>query len=445
MMNIISKIQDIKPEKVFLIIALIYGLTFLIFTPFMVPDESPHFYKALDISAGHLTITKLDGTSGIYIPESALTTFNNFSIDSLSQWLYFPLNSNDKIFYDISGIAVASYSPIPYLASGLAISIGKLFNLSALALLYMGRLANLLVWILLSYLAIKITPVHKWVLLLIALMPMTLFEAASLSADSFTIAISLLTVALFFKLSFENDNTKITNSDKYLLLILMSLVSLSKPTYIILIFLFFMIPKNKFENEHKRFLSFFLLFSVSLIVTLIWNFVNSGIYMPNHVLGVSFSGQIAYVLNNPINYIFIMLSAYLNNINFHLTMLIGNFAIVPLANPLPNWIVYSYTIVLVLVSLLDKKKLDITLIQKFISLVTFFLTMAAITAIIYISWNPLSQNYIEGIQSRYFIPIMPLLLLLFYNNKLNYDLKRLKFIIIIFILISLSAALFLII
>ncbi|AXV39242.1 DUF2142 domain-containing protein [Methanobacterium sp. BAmetb5] len=440
MINIINKA---KPEKIFLIIAVVYGLIFLIFTPFMVPDEGPHFYKTLDISDGHLKITKVGEGAGIYVPESVIVTFNNFSINSLSPELYLPFNSNDRVFYDISGIAIASYSPLPYLASAIAISIGKLFNFSPIILLYMGRLANLLLWIFLCYLAIKMTPIHKWVFLLISLMPMALFEASSLSADSFTMGIVLLTVAFFFKLSL--DNNEITAKDKYILLALVSLVSLTKPTYFIIIFLFFMIPKNKFKNGRERFFNIFLIFAVGSLLILTWSAINSGLYIPSHVPGVSTTEQISIIIHNPFNYLTIVLQSYLYNINLHLTMLIGNFSIGALENPLPLWLVCIYTLFLMAVPLLDKNKINVTIEQKSISLITFFITLAITTTLIYITWNKVGVNYILGIQSRYFIPVMPLLLLIFYNKKLNHEFKYLKLIIILFIIISLTISIFLIV
>ncbi len=74
-------------------------------------------------------------------------------------------------------------------------------------IIYLARFANLLLYVLIVYSAIKLTPVHKWVFFLLALMPMTLYEAASLSADSFTIAVSFLLIALFLKFSFYYKKT----------------------------------------------------------------------------------------------------------------------------------------------------------------------------------------------------------------------------------------------
>jgi uncharacterized membrane protein len=93
-----------------------------------------------------------------------------------------------QIIPEKSKVFAALYPPIPYIASASVMFIGKLLNFSPLDLIYPARLVNLFLYTLIVYMAIKLIPVHKWVLLLLALMPMTLYEAATLSADSFTIA-----------------------------------------------------------------------------------------------------------------------------------------------------------------------------------------------------------------------------------------------------------------
>ncbi|MCE7699828.1 MAG: hypothetical protein K8E24_013765, partial [Methanobacterium paludis] len=60
-----------------------------------------------------------------------------------------------------------------------------------------------------------------------------------------------------------------------------------------------------------------------------------------------------------------------------------------------------------------------------------------------IAWTPIGQSMVGGVQGRYFVPIAPLIFLLFYNKKIDYNVKKgLNVFIIIFILIILSFTLF---
>ncbi|MBL4577677.1 MAG: DUF2142 domain-containing protein, partial [Flavobacteriales bacterium] len=66
-----------QPHHVFLVLALIYGLSFLIVTPpFQVPDERNHFLKAYQISTGQLRGVKDMDRVGGYVP-AALDIFSN--------------------------------------------------------------------------------------------------------------------------------------------------------------------------------------------------------------------------------------------------------------------------------------------------------------------------------------------------------------------------------
>ena len=227
----INRITNIKPQTIFLIIGLIYGLGFLFANPPLlgVDNEGEHYDKALYLSDGYVIPRIFDKHAGYYVPEGAYNLEVNFytlrnlhekiKVNDISLLFNQPLNESNKVFTDIdpnppipstavSFSAIITYSPIPYLASAFAMIIGKILSFSPIFLMYMGRLANLFVWLLFIYLAIRITPVHKWVLLMLSLMPMTILAGSSLSADSFTIALSFLVIAVFLNFAFNNNIKK---------------------------------------------------------------------------------------------------------------------------------------------------------------------------------------------------------------------------------------------
>ncbi|MCE7699887.1 MAG: DUF2142 domain-containing protein, partial [Methanobacterium paludis] len=268
----INRLKNVKPQTAFIIIGLVYGLCFLMVTPpFQVPDEPAHFYKAFYLSDGHLIPEKVDITEGFYLPQSVVNLTNSYH-DLISDpaknkqkkglvnnFLNMPLENDNKVTVNISN--VAAYPPAPYLASAAVINIGKLFNVSPLLLMYLCRLINLLIWILLIYMAIKLTPIHKWVFLLLSLMPMTLYQAASVSADSLTIALSFLVIAMFLKFSFDKHKMIIDLKDSVIILVLILVLALSKSGYFILLLLFFMIPESKFKSRKTKNLMFITIFS----------------------------------------------------------------------------------------------------------------------------------------------------------------------------------------
>ena len=421
-----NNFRDINPQTAFLIIGLIYGLGFLLATPaFQVPDEYEHFYRSLYVSEGHIVPEKLGNLSGVYVPESVKQTSDTVNQEwytflqdrdnktNLTPLLHIPFNSKNMVFEDISRIAVITYSPVPYLVSAFAIDLGKLFNLAPLVLLYIGRLANMLVWVFLTYLAIKITPVHKWVFFMLALLPMTIFEAASLSADSLLLGISFLIIAILFKYAFDDNKKKIGIKEVYILGILILLVGLAKSNYILLLFLIFLIPARKFGSRKNRILVTGSLFLVVVAVVGIWNLIVNGLYAPI-IPQVSISGQIAYLLGDPFRFPYLLINTFISRGLSYQFLFVGNFW---LDIPLPTWWLGFYLITIIPIALLDKSRINITRNQKLISAATFILNAITACALVYITWTPVGQNVIDGIQGRYFIPIFPLLFLLIYKIR----------------------------
>ncbi len=422
----LSKLEGIKPETSFLIIGLIYGVCFLFATPALqVPDEYEHFYRALYVSEGHMFPEKVGNMSGVYIPESvqltASTIFKewfSFTKDredklNITPLLNIKFSSQNRVFEDISRIAVITYSPIPYILSAFAITIGKLFNLPPIILIYLGRLANLLSWIFLTYLAIRIIPVHKWVLLMIALIPMTLFEVASLSADSLILGLSFIIVAIFFKFAFDRNKKHINKKDIYILFILLLLLSLSKQIYFLLLFLIFLIPSQKFGGRKNMFFITGILFIAIIMISGGWNLLVKDLYVPI-VPQISISAQIAYMLGDPLRFPYALLKTfYYRGFSYQL-LFVGNFL---LDIPLPIWWIGFYVFSIIPVALMDKSKVLISKNQKLISLFIFVIVFLLVCAFVYVSWTVVGQNIIDGIQGRYFIPILPLLFLLLFKIR----------------------------
>ncbi len=443
---VMNRIKSLNPQYVFIVLGLIYGIAFLVLIPpFQVPDEYEHYYKSWDISNGNLIPEKIGNKAGVSVPESVKIMtdnvyqkwkyyiLNNQSMD-MEYLLNFPLKSNSDVFVDISKYAVVTYSPLPYLASALSITLGKLFDLSPLILLYLGRFGNLLLWLFIIFLAIRITPIFKWGFLAIALMPMTLFQAASLSADGIAISLSFLTIAIFIKLALDNNIKQITSKHIAVMVLITLLLSLAKMPYIMLILLFFLIPSKKFSGRTKMFKIFGLMFLIGVLVIAFWNFLVNGLYMPLDP-GISIKDQLFYILHYPVDFIQTMLntsSQYAGELPF---VVVGNWAYAN--SPIPNLIYYISFFIILLVAAFDKGSFKINLKQRYIMLGLFLLVTGTIFVLEYLTWTYTGAPVIHGIQGRYLIPVLPLLFLTFYEksertkNRLLVELMLSLFIILI--------------
>lgn len=441
-----NEILQVKPEKIFFLIALIYGLSFLVINPpFQVYDEREHFYRAFTISDGQLMPFKSGENSGVFISNNVQEMTNQFvwlSHDPESRLSWHDIKNNMSTTFKgersfaIIGSAVATYSPLPYLASSFCMFVGKCFSSSVLFLMYLGRFMNLVLWCFLIYLSIKITPINKWIFLLLALMPMTVYQAASLSADSLTIGLCFLIISIFFRFSLDSAS-EINNKIIFTIFLLALFISMSKPIYMLIIFLFFMIPVNKFKSWKQKLSVFVVISSPIFIMVIAWNLLFKGLVMPP--LGVSTSAQLSYILANPISLFAVFGNTLFTSFVDIISMFVGQVAF--LNGILPSGLIYGYLLILVLVALLENKEIEIRLNQKVVPLFVFLSSSLLIFIVEYITFTPVGQNFIEGIHGRYFIPVAPLLFILFYNKRFNNEFKYLNLIIIIFTLVSLSISL----
>jgi uncharacterized membrane protein len=460
-----DKWRTIEPQKAFLFMGIIFGLIFLLLVPpFQINDEPAHYYKAYVVSEGNLLPEKTGGVAGFYVPESLVKTVAAFfpmvyksevkqNASSYVPTLNLPIRPDNRVYVEKEMYTLV-YPPLPYISSGLVMALASLLGGSPLILMYLGRIINLLVWVFLVYLAIKITPVHKWVFLLLALMPMTLFEAASLSADSFNLGLSFLTIAFFFKLAFDQEKKSVENRDLVILLVLLAMLSLSKVGYAILLILFFLIPSYKFSNKKMMISKFFLFLTLPVVLIAgIWNYSFKDIYisMPPAFAAASIPGQIAFISANPLNFLQIIGHTIIEKGGF-LVSFVGIFGWTEV--PLPEIIVVLYLVALILVSMVDKSQIKINPKQKLVAFITFFAMFFLVIIYEYVTFTPVSMDIIYGVQGRYFIPVAPLLFLLFYLNRDNIRLssskidlnlpKHSNLMIIIFTIVILCISVFLI-
>ncbi|KJU85094.1 conserved hypothetical protein, membrane [Candidatus Magnetobacterium bavaricum] len=423
-------------------------LLFLI-PPFQSPDEYAHFYRAYQISEGRMVAEINDDYIGGYLPESFLITamglskripyplaigvsivnpnFNKNEKLTLSDFkplLKLPVNSQRRIFLSFQN--TTSYSPIPYLPHQLGFMIGRLFNFSPILLFYAARACNLLIWICVVFIAIKTVPILKWVFFLLALNPMSLFIASTLSADAFTNAISYLVIAVFVRYAYD-DNKEINIKDILIIFTLSALLSLSKQAYYLILFLFLLIPINKMKTVKDKkygrikYLSVFIaLITVNLLLVMSWSSIVRDIVMIpfSYSTNISPHQQMSFILSHPLTYCRTIFNTFFIERHFYLYQIIGVFGW--LDTPMPASIVYSYCLLLVTLSFVDRdKRYVIPKVKKILIFTIMMSTILAIITIGYLFWVPVGADSINGIQGRYFLPVLPLLMLLLYNTKIS--------------------------
>lgn len=418
-----SSLDKLKPEKLFFILALIFGLAFTFITPpYMAPDENRHFFRAYSISEGKLFASTASLPNNLWWPHVITGDLRSHPerkikpSDLLGIW-NIPLQPDYKISMVFT--ATSSYGLVAYGPQTAGILLGRLLGFNPLPLTYLARLFNLLFWIFLITAAIRIAPTLKWVLLLLALTPMGLFQAASVSADAMTNGFSFFTIASLLYLAKGAVET-IRAKQMVFLTVLLILLAMTKLPYILLALLYFLIPPRKFSTT-KRYLIFtlvlfILLAAVSAIGPLSSRFDPDSLRSQNTQTNSGM--QIDLIIKHPFNFLRVVIRSFGLYFGDLFLTYIGRLGW--LDTVLPLFIYITYPILALFSVLVDHEEgIKFKLWERLLSAVIPGLIYFFIAAIMYIFFLHYKTPTIEGIQGRYFIPAVPLLALLFYNQRIH--------------------------
>jgi len=429
-------------EKKLLSILLLFGLLCVFITPpFQMADEDSHFKRAYTVAVVDLIPqANQHGELGFYLPKAIMdfeASYRYMKADTTQKFNYqqyyaattTAVNYSEKVFSEFSTVET---NPLLYLPQAFAMvffksliyfcSLGKAELITPISYMYAGRIGNLLFFIFCAYTAIKLIPFYKRVLFLIVCMPMTLGLVSSMSYDCMVIGICILFVSLVFHLAFNKQPENIEKKHIIILCILSFMLIELKQVYFPLILIFLLIPKEKFFNFKTR-ITYFILISFSGIVSyLIWS-VMSQIHGDLSEKGSS-GEQLAFIINHPIQYIEVILRTFYQLSFFYTNSFIGNLGW--LDTNFPPTFIYLYCLFILLFAVIDgTSNIKVTIKQKLTILATFIISVLLIETGLYLTWTSkpeiggVGYPTVSGVQGRYFIPIMILFLMIFYNNKLS--------------------------
>jgi len=408
--------KDMKAENIFLLIVPVISILFILTMPsFKNHDEYWHWLKAFEVSEGNLmTPISEDGVQGSQAPAGT-------KIMKISEWrniLYSTMSELRAVQLDeekteiIDPYTSAFYSFVPYIPQSIGILLARLVTHSAYLVTYGGRIMNMLVAMTLLYFAIKIIPFGKKLLLIPTMIPIAIEGFSSLSADAVTISVSFLFIAYVFHLAFE-EGKKVGLKQKILLLLMSIVIALSKIVYLPLVGLILIIPKERFEKgtNKSKIINFALIAAIATIVNLIW-LVIAGKYLAGFREGDS-SIKIMQALQNPIGYIQKVLFTIVTGTSKDMLSLFGTelgwYEFVKLYSVVP----YAFIGICLFVAITEAElKNKLKRYQAVWILLVVLATILLIFTSLYVHWTSIGANTIQGMQGRYFLPILPLVMLL---------------------------------
>ena len=428
-----GKIFEGKIEKLFLFVAISIGSLFIILQPHTTSyswDDQIHFqniHKVLEFD-GSAYWTQGDTFMNEIFPfGSSIDTYEEMNnIDTF-------LNSKKKIINIEKTSPLISYSQIGYIIPGFFMKICSVLGFSFSVTFLVTKFSMLSFYSIIVYFAIKIIPRGKRILSVIGLFPSVIFLSTQFSYDPPIIAGVCLFVAKYLSIM-EVKNVKMNFKNCLILLCSIIFASFIKAIYIPFILLLLFIPKDKFDNDKqaKIFKIGTILLFVMIVLTFVLPSLSGGDGLGDFRGGnTSTSQQIHNIMEHPFGYAILLK----NTAGYHFfDYLIGKPVLINysyVGSPFYDDNLYFLLIcVLLFVVITDSYKSKMSRKENIIKLFNAALVLGVIVLIwtaLYVSFTPVGETEINGVQARYFIPLIPpLVLITFSNTKIrhSYDMKK---------------------
>ncbi len=427
-----KKLFQLNYETLFVILGLIFGIAFIrVNAPFHSNDEDRHFLHAYFIASGYTIPDTKDGKAGGEIPDNLVNVVRSFQgipfhqgtkIDKLKMERSFdqPLNPEQSSFH----IDYEFRTPfLPYLPYSTGILIGKIFNSNPVWLGWFARFGGLVFYLFVMFFVLRTTPVFKGVFFLYGLTPMVLYQCSSVTYDMMTIALSFFMIAFFLKFALD-ENSKLTPRDLALIIIIAVLHRFAKNGYVVIPFMFFIIPPGKIAKSVKQALpimaGMFILFIILYkLPNWTWSKVIAGLDVergisPQKDFYKNMGENLSINLANP--------GMFISNLWANISHFKQEWAGGAMGrfgysySIMPNWFFFIHGFVLFFVALIEgKSQFKMVFWQKIITLIVAVLSIALVIVGFYVL-SPVGAKMIFGLQGRYFVPIIPVALLLLYNT-----------------------------
>jgi uncharacterized membrane protein len=404
-----------QPEWVFVALALPFGLAFLILTPpFQVPDEEAHLRRAFEISEGRIIASKRGEKTGDDLPRGLDALYQHFkslkghleektSASDIRQSADLSFSRGEREFVVFSNSAI--HPPLIYLPQAAGLFCARQFSTSVLVCLYVGRAFNLLAAVVLTFLAVRITPVGKWVFTFLALTPMALTLDASLSSDASTNALSFLLVAQVFACAASSEGV-LGGRSIAMTALLGAAVGFAKQMYFLLPLCYLMIPVRKLGTRQRYLRGFVVVMGATVLAVAAWGLVVRQIWSPADAkMGMNPEQQFRLMASNPLEFVSVLYRTARAGVP-RLEEYVGKLGWAELR--LTDWVYLPELILLAAVSVRDfGPRAGLTNRHALVAAGVVLLVSLTIAVVMHLTWDKVGAAAI-ALHGRYFIPIGPL-------------------------------------
>lgn len=414
-----------KEENYFLVLGIVWGMLFMLFfPPNTTPDERAHEATAYAKANTILGKEALDSQGNVIVrkTDAAILDVNDISLDTY-KYIYDALKDTtdeDRISFARGPLNVPIMAHFP---QTIGVAVGWLIHANGMVTLYIGKLFAVLFYLICCYFAIKWIPWGKMVLMVISLFPMSLELAGSFSYDCTVNAISFLFTAYVMKLIYEKKGADW--KDYIFLAVLAAWMAPCKVIYVFICALVFAVPKSESMriSSRKNIVGKALVFMVGVLSVLLQRFsAISSMFTAEQGATVAKVGTDGFTLGYIISHPRQSIGMVFNSLFVLDEALVGT----TIGRTLGwlqvhvSWIVvFGFILLLCIAVISDYNNREcMSKKMKWLVLCVCFIVISAVAMSMWLDATPFDCTYIEGIQGRYFLPILPILMLTLKNNTI---------------------------
>ena len=318
------------------------------------------------------------------------------------------------------------FSDVGYVTQAVGAVVARALRLPFLWQVRVIRLFNMLTYVALTYLAIRVLKRFKLTMACVALMPTALFLASNFSYDPTTNGLCFLGIALVVDAILDR-RTLLTRKRAAAILLCILLGAMTKVVYMPLLLLVLMLPRSKFESQAAKwwFKTLAVVLCIVAVGVMVLGVTNGSVGLQDdRAGGADSAGQIAYLLAHPLTYLGTFFKVIFRDFELYfvhacrfamgyVSAVSGPMTLVCLGLTLFTAFTDNDT------SLGQKMNWKLRLGM----LIVGGLAVGMVFTTMYVAGAPVGATEYWGVQGRYMIPMIPLMLMILspdgIQNRMN--------------------------
>ncbi len=373
------------------------GLVMLIIeAPGSNPDEKYHYYSSFvlaDKLLGQFEYNGIDPEYAFdfylkdgYVGFNANTSYIK-TIEGLGKKT---AGNNGERIYDV--FKEPYVNPFSHIAPAIGIAVGRILKLNFVTIYELGRICNMIMYVMLAYIAIKLIPDNKELMLLMAMTPMMMQQCTGLSYDAVVNGLSLIFAACILKASYEEQQVGWKNMA--ICVGILGILAVVKVIYVCLGLMIFIITGKNIKKAIP------ILAAPAILLLLIKGKEIAAV-------GTQTGGlyTIGTIIREPIRFLRLILFTLENNGWLYLKEVVGNMFTGGFTS-VSEWLTLAYIFIICLCILSNRETIVKSKRNRIIIYLTVIAGFMAVLLAFTVAYTPYGSLVVMAVQGRYFIPFV---------------------------------------